>query len=61
MDDPLLLPEEAATYLRKPHATMQWWRHKGFGPRYLKVGRRVFYRKSSLDEFLSAAEVQTAA
>lgn len=61
MDDPMLLPEEAANYIRKPPATMQWWRHKGFGPRYMKVGRRIFYRKSWLDEFLTAAEVKPEA
>lgn len=61
MEDPILPAEESAAYLHTPPATLQWWRHKGYGPRYMKVGRRVFYRKSWLDEFLTAAEVKPEA
>ena len=61
MTDPLLPPEEAGAYLSTPPATLQWWRHLGRGPKYLKVGRRVFYRQSALDAFLAAAEVEPEA
>lgn len=61
MDDHLFEPDKAASYIRTPTATLQWWRHMGRGPKYLKVGRRVFYRKSALDEFLAAGEVMPGA
>ena len=58
MDDPLFETNEAGAYIKTPPATLQWWRHRGSGPKYLRLGRRVFYRKSHLDEFLTAAEVK---
>lgn len=57
MDDPLMREAEAAAHIGTPQATLTWWRHVGRGPRYLKVGRRIFYRQSHLDAFLAAAEV----
>ena len=44
---------EAARYLRVTPGTLSWWRHMGRGPAYIKVGRRVLYRRSTLDEFLA--------
>lgn len=43
---------EAGEYLRTPPATLQWWRHIKRGPNYVKIGRRIFYRKSDLDDFI---------
>lgn len=37
-----------------PTSTLQWWRHKGKGPKYFKVGRRVMYARSDLDRFLAS-------
>lgn len=48
----LFLSNEAAAYLRTPCATLQWWRHIGRGPSYVKIGRRIFYRKADLDAFI---------
>ena len=53
--DEILLPSEAAAFLHTPEATLQWWRHKGIGPSYLRIGRRIFYRKIDLDAFLEAS------
>ena len=58
MEDPFYSQDEASPYIRTPPATMQWWRHKGRGPAYVKIGRRVFYRRSALDAFVAAGEVQ---
>lgn len=53
----LLPPAEASKYLGEiPATTMQWWRTKGRGPRYVKLGRKVYYRRSQLDEFIAAGE-----
>jgi len=57
--DPIRLLVEAAAYLRTPEATLYYWRHKGTGPRSMKVGRRVVYRQSDLDAWLD--EQATAA
>lgn len=55
----LLSPASAAKYLGSDDApvsvaTLNWWRVKGRGPTFVKIGRRVFYRQSDLDAFISA-------
>lgn len=39
----MLTITEAAKILRKPVATLRYWRHLGEGPRSFKVGRNVRY------------------
>lgn len=51
--------EEAAKYLGMGVSTLDKMRVQGRGPRYLKVGNRVFYRESDLAAFLDAAVVET--
>ena len=50
---PLLVPEAAAAYLQVHHRTLANWRVLGRGPRYVRVGRRPFYRRSDLDAWLN--------
>jgi excisionase family DNA binding protein len=50
---------EAAAYLGISTSTLEKMRCEGRGPRYLKLGRRCFYRRSDLDQYLSAAVVET--
>jgi hypothetical protein len=46
---------EAAEYLGGLKVnTMEGWREKGVGPRYLKIGRLVRYRLLDLDSYLDA-------
>lgn len=53
----LYSPQRAGRYLADtPPATLQWWRTVGRGPKYIKIGRRVFYRLSALDAFIEAGE-----
>jgi excisionase family DNA binding protein len=47
---------EAATYLSVQQRTLQKWRQIGGGPRFVKLGRVVRYRKGDLDEFVAAGE-----
>lgn len=54
MERGLLSPEELAEYLGIPVATIYQWRHKGTGPRSMKVGRHVRYRHSDVDVWLDA-------
>ena len=57
---PRLNTIEAAAYLGglKP-GTLEVWRSLGRGPRYLKIGRRVFYETRDLDNFASSKVVET--
>lgn len=51
--DPLLSPFEAAVYLGVEVSTLSVWRCTGrYNIEFIKVGRLVKYRKSSLDAFL---------
>ena len=57
MNHELLPPADAGEYLGGvPVSTLQWWRTVGRGPRFLKVGRAVRYRRADLDHFLAAGE-----
>ena len=50
----LLTTEEAAKYLRLSPRTLERYRVTGEGPRFLKVGTRVFYLQSELDKWLKS-------
>lgn len=52
--DPLLTREEAASFLRVQPCTLAAWSTKGSGPKVTRLGTRVLYRKSSLEEFAEA-------
>ncbi|CAN5268611.1 hypothetical protein BH23ACT9_BH23ACT9_14710 [soil metagenome] len=54
MDDPLLTLQEVAADLRVPLATLYQWRHRGEGPRGIRVGRHVRVRASELERWLDA-------
>jgi helix-turn-helix protein len=46
----------AARVLNTAPATLQKWRWEGKGPRFLKVGRLVRYRRSELERYLASVE-----
>jgi excisionase family DNA binding protein len=50
----LLSVEDVADYLGVPVATVRRWRYVGDGPRSLKVGRHVRYRREDVDAWLDA-------
>ena len=54
-----LRTEEAAEFLGFSKQTLEIWRCYGKGPRYLKIGRRIFYRPQDLEEFANANIVET--
>lgn len=51
-DDPLLTPVDVAKYLGVPPATVYAWRYRGVGPRSIKVGRYLRWRRSDVDAWL---------
>jgi excisionase family DNA binding protein len=44
---------EVAHYLRTPTATLRYWRHKGYGPKGIRVGRRVLYDLAEVEAWLA--------
>jgi excisionase family DNA binding protein len=50
---PLLSVEQLAAYLQVPVPTLYQWRHKGTGPRGLRVGRHVRYRRVDVEEWVA--------
>ncbi|HEV3365538.1 MAG TPA: helix-turn-helix domain-containing protein [Acidimicrobiia bacterium] len=53
-DDHLMTIEEVGAYLQVPVKTLYDWRHKGCGPRGMRVGRYVRYRRSEVDAWLDS-------
>lgn len=52
----LFSPSDLAGYLKVPISTVYQWNYHGSGPRVLKVGRHVRYRKSDVERWLVAQE-----
>jgi len=48
--------EESARYLRLQKQTLEAWRLKGTGPTFVKLGRRVVYRREALEHFMIERE-----
>lgn len=40
--------------------TLAYWRMEGVGPAYTNFGRRVFYERAMLEEYITAGRVQTS-
>ena len=49
----------AARHLGLSASTLNKMRMEGRGPRYLKIGGRVFYRLTDLDAYIEAAVIET--
>ncbi len=56
-DNQLFDPADAAQYLGLSVHTLNIWRSMGKGPSYRKLGRKVKYTKSDLDDFVSNTKV----
>jgi predicted DNA-binding transcriptional regulator AlpA len=50
--DALLTPAEVAERLRRPVATVRYWRAMGIGPKSANVGGRVLYRRSDVEAWV---------
>jgi hypothetical protein len=53
----LLTQRDAALALRCSERTLERLRCSGLGPRYIKTTRKVLYRESDLDAWLTARSV----
>ncbi|WP_240371985.1 helix-turn-helix domain-containing protein [Brevibacterium zhoupengii] len=51
-----LTREQAAEYLNIPQGTLDVWRTRKKGPCYVRMGRNIRYRVTTLDAYLLANE-----
>jgi predicted DNA-binding transcriptional regulator AlpA len=54
-----LTEREVADMLGLSVATLRAWRHRGKGPRFLRLGRAVRYLLSDVADFVRASAVDT--
>jgi excisionase family DNA binding protein len=54
-----LTERQVAEQLGLSVATLRAWRHRGRGPRFLRLGRSVRYLPPDVDEFVRASAVDT--
>ena len=52
--DPLLKPQELAAWLGTSAGSLAQMRYRGQGPRFVKTGKLVRYRRSDIDAWLDA-------
>ena len=52
-----LTEREVSDLLGLSVATLRAWRHRGQGPRFLRLGRAVRYLPADLEDFVSASAV----
>ncbi|WP_363797823.1 helix-turn-helix domain-containing protein [Lysobacter firmicutimachus] len=52
--------KEAAAYVGLAMSTLNRMRQEGRGPRYVKLGTRVFYRCADLDQYLKGKVIETS-
>ncbi len=57
----LLSPEEAARFLNLSPSTLAKMRLSGKSPTYIKMGRRVAYRRSDLEDWIAAHRFRSTA
>ncbi|MPZ16580.1 MAG: helix-turn-helix domain-containing protein [Luteitalea sp.] len=51
----ILVPEDQfADEIGQSKRSIERWRRIGFGPRYVKLGRRVLYRRCDIDQWLES-------
>lgn len=55
-----LSERDAASFLGITQRTLQDWRLNRRGPAYIKLGRRIAYDRTDLEQFLAANRVEPA-
>ncbi|MFC0547709.1 helix-turn-helix domain-containing protein [Kutzneria chonburiensis] len=48
----LWTPEDLGTFLQVPEKTLRDWRYKGYGPPWLRMGKRVRYDAKAVLDWL---------
>lgn len=55
-DSPFMTTKELAKHARRSVATVRGWRHRGTGPKGVRVGRGVLYRRDVVEAWLDSKE-----
>ena len=58
-NDKMYLTGDPALLAIGPYATLAKWRHEGRGPAFYKIGVKVVYKGSDLNDWLAAQRVST--
>lgn len=53
MDDDMLTTRDVSREYRLTESSLEKWRVAGVGPAYLKLSRRVMYRRSDVEQWLA--------
>ena len=56
----LLSPKDVEQEFGIHQKTLAYWRQEGVGPAYTNCGRRVFYERAALEEYIAAGRIQTS-
>ena len=48
-----LTVDHIAALLQRSHRTLETWRRNGNGPPFIRIGRRVVYRRSDIEAWLA--------
>jgi predicted site-specific integrase-resolvase len=51
-DRELWTPEDLGAFLQVPEKTLRDWRYKGYGPPWLRMGKRVRYDSEAVLDWL---------
>lgn len=56
LNDDLLTPDEVAEELETTRRTIDRWHSRRIGPPRIKIGRKVYYRREAVRDWLLANE-----
>lgn len=57
--DEMMKPPQAAKYMKKSVSQLAKWRLVNYGPRYVRIGRSILYRKCDIKVFIDGHIVET--
>ena len=56
----LLAPKDVEKEFGIHQKTLAYWRQESVGPGYTSFGRRVFYERAVLEEYIASGRIQTS-
>ncbi len=56
----LLAPKDVEREFGIHQKTLAYWRQESVGPAYTSFGRRVFYERAVLEEYIASGRIQTS-
>ena len=60
-DDTYYRTDDPALAILATRGTLSQWRHRGVGPRYVRLGGRVLYLGRDLNDYLDSLVIEPAA